>query len=275
MKKVGPDTPAPCAAIDSTKPAALYLIVIAADPGEIMTLATGVRHNVKIATFGWIGVLKDRALTGPDDVEDVGRYVTLSYSALPILVEVQVVLSIDVDVLQLTDLRHVARCAVAHWHFGIVGRIEGSAHPGFYLHVLGHGPCDPVPRQKGVGGFHRDGGSVLRHLVACGELEHCHIGTGYVLEITMGGVTGQAQGVVPIGCVREFIIANFKGSRPCIQGVGIMASIAGELFGFVAVMNGPAYFLKLHGVGAAVGLVGPGVEGPLLPVTLETGRRLV
>jgi len=116
--------------------------------------------------------------------------------------------------------------------------------------------------KKASEGFTETVVSVLRHLVACGELEHCHIGTGYVLEITMGGVTGQAQGVVPIGCVREFIIANFKGSRPCIQGVGIMASIAGELFGFVAIMNGPAYFLKLHGVGAAVGLVGQEWKAP-------------
>ena len=75
------------------------LVQIAADPGKIMTLATGVRHNVEVATFRWIGVLEDRALAGPDDVKDVGCYVTLSDSALPILVEVQVVLSIDVDVL--------------------------------------------------------------------------------------------------------------------------------------------------------------------------------
>ena len=99
MKKVGPDTPAPCAAIDSTKPAALYLIVIAADPGEIMTLATGVRHNVKIPTFRWIGVLENHALAGPDDVEDVRRHIAFSHGALPILVEVQVIHGIDVDVL--------------------------------------------------------------------------------------------------------------------------------------------------------------------------------
>jgi len=205
-----------------------------------MTLATGVCHNVIIATFRWIGVFEDRALAGPDNVEYVGRYVAFSHGALPILVEVQVVLSIDINVLQLTDLRHVARCAVAHWHFGIVGRIESSTHRGAHLHVLGNGPCDPVPGQEGVRGFHREGGSVLRHLVACGELEHRHIGLGDVLELPAGGMAGQAQGIVPIGRVHEIIAANFERGRPSIQGVGVMARIAGEFFGFVVVVNGPA-----------------------------------
>ena len=109
-----------------------------------MTLATGVRHNVIIATFRWVGVLKDCALTGPDDVEDVGRYVALSNSTLPVLVEVQVVLSINVNVLQLTDLRHMARCAVAHGHVWIIGRIESPTHSSAHLHMLGYAPRDTV-----------------------------------------------------------------------------------------------------------------------------------
>jgi len=205
-----------------------------------MTLAAGVRYDVVVVPFGWIGVLENCALTGPDDVEDVGRYVALGHGALPILVEVQVVLSIDVDVLQLTDLRHVARCAVAHRHVRIVGRIESPAHPGAHLHVLGHAPRDPVPGQEGVRGFHRDGGTILRHLAARVELEHRHIGLGDILKVTAGGMAGQAQGVVPVGRVHEIIAANFKRGRPRIQGVGVVACIACELFGLVVVVNGPA-----------------------------------
>lgn len=73
-----------------------------------MTFATRVRHDIKIIPFGWIRILKDRALAWPDDIKYVGRDIALSHSASPILVEVQFVHSIDVDVLQLTDLRHVA-----------------------------------------------------------------------------------------------------------------------------------------------------------------------
>ena len=92
-------------------------------------------------------------------------------------------MGIDVDVLQLTGLRHVARCAVAHRHVRIVRRIESPAHPGAHLHMLGHGPGDTVAGQGGVCGFYRDGGSVLRHLAARVELEHRHIGLGDVLEL--------------------------------------------------------------------------------------------
>ena len=247
------------------------LIQVAAGPGKGVTLAARVRHDVVVRALRRIGVLEDRALTGPDDVEDVRRYVALGHGALPVLVEVQVVHGIDVDVLQLADLRHVARCAVAHRHVRIVRGIESPAHPGAHLHVLGHSPGDPVAGHGGVCGFHRDGGPVFRHLAARIELEHRHIGLGNVLEVTAGGMADQTQGIVPIGRVDEIVAANFKRGRSRIQGVGVVACIAGELFGLVAVMDRPAQVGKLHGVRTAVGLVGPGVECSLLPVRVETG----
>ena len=75
-----------------------------------MTLATGVRHNIIIMAFGWVRVLEDRALTGPNDIEDVGGFVALGYGALSVLVEGKVIFGIDADILQLTGLRHMARC---------------------------------------------------------------------------------------------------------------------------------------------------------------------
>ena len=71
------------------------------------------------------------------------------------------------------------------------------------------------------------------------------MGGGYFLEITMGGMAGQAQGVVSIGCVRKVIISNFQRGWPCIQGVGIVACVAGELFDLVVVMGGPAQPTKV------------------------------
>ena len=236
-----------------------------------MTLAARVRHDVVVLALRWIGILEDRALAGPDDVEDVGRHVTLGHGALPILVEVQVVHGIDVDVLQLADLRHVARCAVAHRHFGIVRRIECPSHRGAFLHVLGHGSGDPVAGHGGVSGFHRDGGSVLCHLAARVELEHRHIGLGDVLELAAVRMAGQAEGVVPVGRVYKIVAADLQRGRPRVQGVGVVTGIAGELFGLVAVMGGPAQVGELHGVRTGVGLVGPGVERPFLPVGDEAG----
>ena len=236
------------------------LIQVAAGPGEGVTLAARVRHDVMVLALRWIGILKDRALAGPDDVEDVRCDVAFGHGALPVLVEVQMVHGIDVDILQLADLRHVARGAVAHRHFGIVRRIEGPAHRGTYLHVFGHGPGYAVTGHGGIRGFHRDGGPALRYLAAGVELEHRHIGLGDILELTAFGMTGQAQGVVPVGRVREIIPAYLQRGRSRIQGVGIVTGSAGEFFGLVVVMDGPAQLGELHGVRTTVGLVRPGGE---------------
>src|SRR4030042_1886239 len=97
------------------------LVPIAAYSCEIMTLAARVWHDVEVLALGRVRVPENCALSGPDDIEDMGRYIALCHGALLILVEFQGVLSINVNVLQLTGLRHVARCAVAPGHLRIVG----------------------------------------------------------------------------------------------------------------------------------------------------------
>ena len=82
------------------------LIQVAAGPRECVTLAARIRHDVVVFALRRIGVLEDRALARPDDVEDVGRYVALGHGALPILVEVKVIHGIDVDILRLTGAQN-------------------------------------------------------------------------------------------------------------------------------------------------------------------------
>ena len=87
VKKSGSRNPGPTFCNGFSKD----LILIAAGPGKGVTLAARVRHDVVVLAFRRVGVLEDRALTGPDDIEDVGCYVAFGHGALPVLVEVQVV----------------------------------------------------------------------------------------------------------------------------------------------------------------------------------------
>ena len=73
-------------------------VIVSAESGVFVTLATGIRHNVEVVAHARIRVLQFLALARHDYVEYVRRQVPLGYSTQSILINGQVILCIVVGV---------------------------------------------------------------------------------------------------------------------------------------------------------------------------------
>ena len=91
----------------------------------------------------------------------------------------------------------------------------------------------------------------------------------------MGGVAGQAQCVVAVGRLLELVTVHHQRGRPAVQGMGVMAGVAGQLFIRVVDVSRAQQLRQLLGMRPAVGLVRPGVERSILPVVIQRRQVVV